>query len=415
VPLRSERIRRRQLVLGKRRATGLLAGVAAVFVGVTLFGGGGTVAGYAQATAEASLVGGLADWFAVTALFRRPLGLPIPHTAIVVERKNQFASTLAGFIQESFLTPEVVTERIRTSGVVDRVGRWLADPANGRRLVGQVAEAASALVDAGGGDGFHHTFDAMLRDWAEAQPVAPLLGRSLRVVMEKGRHDAVVDRALRALDRYLDAHRQELRRQLLTQARWWLPGTVEDRIFDRLLDGARRLAVAMAEDHDHQLRRQLEARVQRFARELEESPAMRERAEQIKRELLAQPELRRWTASLWEELRRQLRAQASDPGSHLRRRLCDLVNATGHRLQHDGDLFAGVQSAAESAAVYGVEHFGAEITGIVSTTISRWNAADTANRLELLLGPDLQYIRINGTVVGAAAGLGLHAVAKALG
>ena len=415
VLLRSEQRRQRQLVVGKRRATGLLAAVAGVFVGVTLLGGGGTLAGYVQATAEASLVGGLADWFAVTALFRRPLGLPIPHTAIVVERKDQFATTLAGFIQESFLTPEVITDRLRTAGVVDRVGRWLADPDNGHRLVGQVAEAAAALVDAGDDDGFHHTFDAMLRDWAQAQPVAPLLGRGLRFLMEKGRHDEVVDRGLRVLDRYLDDHRDELRQQLLTQARWWLPGTVEDRIFDRLLDGARRLLVAMADDHDHELRRQLEGRVRQLANELEVSPVMRERAEQIKRELMDQPELRQWTATLWAEMRRQLHAQATDPESHLRRRLCDLVNAAGSRLQEDADLAGSVQSAMESAAVYTVEHFGDEITGIVSSTISRWNAEDTASRLELLLGPDLQYIRINGTVVGAVAGLALHAIARALG
>ena len=410
---RSEEAKSRQLLVSKRRATALLAGVTLVFVGVTVAGADGWL-GYVQATAEASMVGGLADWFAVVALFRRPLGLPIPHTAIVVERKVQFGETLGQFIQDSFLTPDSVLARVRAANVPVRLADWLATPANAHRLAGYAFDAAVAVADLVRDEDVQRTLEQVVRTRVEAVPLAPLGGQALRFLTADGRHHEALDAAFRAADRYLDEHQGELRQRLARQAPWWLPGAVEDRIFVRLLDGVHRLLAELASNPEHELRRELDARIERFARELETSPELRARGEQLKRDLLDQPQLREWAAAVWQDAKNHLREQAADPDSELRRRLADAIAAGGARLREDPALSGAVQDGVETAGRYVVEHFDGEIATLVSGTIARWDAEETARRLELLLGPDLQFIRINGTVVGGLAGLVLHTVASAL-
>jgi uncharacterized membrane-anchored protein YjiN (DUF445 family) len=388
--------------------------VTVVFVATAVWGGDSTWMGYVQATAAASMVGGLADWFAVTALFRRPLGLPIPHTAIVVERKDQFAATLAAFIRESFLDRQLLVERVRTAGVVGRMGTWLAKEDNAGRVAAEAADAAVAGADLLRDDDVHGALEEIVRERVDSVALAPLAGRALRFFTEGGRHAEVVDAVLTGLDRYLAAHGQELRAQLGQRSPWWLPGAVEDRIFDRLLDGARRVLQDMAGDREHDLRRQFDTRLRLLAAELETSVDLFERGERLKHEILSQPQVREWVASLWADAKGQLRAQACDPESPLRRRLVLGIMAGGRRLQDDPELAATVQTAVERAVGYLVDHFEDDIVAFVAGTISRWDAEETASRLELLLGPDLQYVRINGTVVGAAAGLALHAVSSLL-
>ena len=414
-PSPPEQTKERQLAAAKRQATALLGAVAAVFVVVTVIGGDATWVGYVQATAEASLVGGLADWFAVTALFRHPLGVPIPHTAIVRQRKDQFGATLGDFVQESFLTPESVAERVSAARVAERVAAWLAEPANAARLAGHAADALAALAELVRDEDVHELVEDVVRQRLESVPLAPLAGRTLRFLIADGRHDDVLDAAIRGLDRWLDEHRDELRDRFGQRSPWWVPGPVEHRIFERLLDGTRTVLQEMAADPRHELRRRLDVRLHQLATELETSAALAERGEQLKRELLEQPQVREWVASMWGDVKPELRAQAVDPESQLRRRLTAAVEAAGRRLRDDHALTAKVQEAVEGGARYVVRHFHGEIAGLVTGTIARWDGEETSHRLELLLGRDLQYIRINGTVVGGATGLVLHTVARALG
>ena len=414
VPPVSEQSRRRQLTVTKRRATGLLAVVSLVFLVTAVWGGDSTWVGYVEATAAASMVGGLADWFAVTALFRHPLGLPIPHTAIVVERKDQFGATLAAFMRESFLTREVLVERVRAAGIVERLGGWLSKEENAARVAAEVAGAAVAGADLLRDDDVHRVIEEVVRERVETVSLAALAGRALRFFTHDGRHDEVFDAAFAGLDRYLGTHAQELRSQLGSRSPWWLPGAVEDRIFDRLLDGARAVFREMAADRNHDLRRQFDARLRLLAAELETSVDLRERGERLKHDLMSQPQVREWVASLWADAKVQLRAQACDPESQLRHQLVGGIVAGGRRLQDDPELAATVQTAVERGVGYLADHFDGDIAAFISGTIARWDAEETASRLELLLGPDLQYVRINGTVVGAVAGLALHAVSAAL-
>jgi uncharacterized membrane-anchored protein YjiN (DUF445 family) len=416
VPLSpSERRRADQLAVAKRRATGLLVAVTVVFVASTvLIHHGGWIA-WVQATAVASMVGALADWFAVTALFRRPLGLPIPHTAIVVERKDRFAETLGAFVQESFLSPDAVVERLHAAGAVARLAAWLADPDHAADVAARLAEALVAGADLLRDDDVRELLVRVARRRVDAVALAPLAGRVLAQMAEDHRLDPLVDTAVGALGRYVAAHGDELHHRLGVQSPWWLPAPVEDRMVDRLLRQTEEVLAAMAADRDHPLRRQLEAGLATLAADLQSSEDLRTRGEALKAELLGQPQIRDLAATIWRDTKTGLRAQSGQDGSELRLRVAALVAEGGARLRDDPGLAATAERSVDTAARLVLGRFDTELARLVSGTIARWDAAETSRRLELLLGPDLQYIRINGTVIGALAGLGLHGLGRLIG
>ena len=410
----SPELRARRLSAARRRATALLAAVTVVFVVVTVVGARGTGLGYVQAGAEAAMVGGVADWFAVTALFRRPLGLPIPHTALLVERKDQFAATLGQFVQENFLNADVLAERIRSAGLVSRVAAWLADDANAASFAGHAADLVVTLADSLGDEDAQRVLTAELTQAAGTVDVAPLAGRALRVLIAGGHHAGLFTALLSGADRYLGDHDAELRELFEAEAPRWVPDAVNRRLYDRLSDRLRRRLAEMAADPGDEARRQFDAWITSLPDRLETSPELRERGERFKRDILASAELREWSSSLWRHAKDALRTQASDPESELRRRLASALEAIGRRLGSDRLLEDSLLRMAESGARALADQFHDELAGLVSGTIQRWDARQTSSQLELLLGRDLQYIRINGTVVGAGVGLALHAIALGL-
>jgi uncharacterized membrane-anchored protein YjiN (DUF445 family) len=410
----SAALRARRLAAARRRATGLLVGVTALFLGVTVAGAHGTFLGYVQAGAEASMVGGVADWFAVTALFRRPLGLPIPHTALLVERKDQFAVTLGQFVQENFLNADVLAERIRAARLVPRLSAWLADRANAARFAGHAADLLVTVADAVRDEDVQRVLTAELTRAVNTVEVAPLAGRVLRAVIAGGQHADLFDAVVSAADRYLADHYLEIRELFEAESPGWVPDTVYRRVFDRLFTRLRHRLVAMAADPDDEARHQFEEWIAGLPDRLETSQELRERGERLKRELLGSAGLRDWSSSLWQKAKEALRAQAADPESELRARLGDALTAAGRRLGSDRRLQEGLERMVESGARALADQFHDELAGLVTGTIERWDATETSSQLELLLGRDLQFIRINGTVVGAGVGLVLHAIAMAL-
>jgi len=410
----SAALRARRLAAARRRATALLIGVTALFVAVTVAGVHGTLLGYVQAGAEASMVGGVADWFAVTALFRRPLGLPIPHTALIVERKDQFAATLGQFVQENFLNADVLAGRIRSVGLVPRLAAWLADEANAARFAGHAADLVVNVAEALRDEDVQRVLTAELTRAVDSVEVAPLAGRALRVIIAGGHHTELFNALVSAADRYLGDHRAELRDLFEAESPRWLPDAAYRVIFDRLYHRLRQRLVAMAADPGDQARRQFEEWIAGLPGRLETSPELRERGERLKREVLGSAELRDWSSSLWQKAKDTLRTQAADPGSELRRQLAAALVGAGQRLGSDRRLQEGLERVVESGARALADQFHDELADLVTGTIERWDAAETSSQLELLLGRDLQYIRINGTVVGAGVGLALHALALAL-
>ena len=410
----SAELRARRLAAARRRATALLAGVTVVFVAVTVAGVHGILLGYVQAGAEAAMVGGVADWFAVTALFRRPLGLPIPHTAVIVERKDQFAATLGQFVQENFLNADVLTERIRSTRLVARLAAWLADEANAAGFAGHAADLVVTVAEALRDEDVQRVVTAELTRAAGAVEVAPLAGRALRVLLAGGHHAGLFNGIVSGADRYLADHYPELRELFEAESPRWVPDAVYRRVFDRLYTRLRHRLVAMAADPDDEARHQFEEWIARLPDRLETSPELRERGERFKRDVLGSAGLRDWSTSLWKNAKQALRTQAADPGSELRRRLADTLAAAGRRLGSDRRLQESLERVVESGARALADQFHDELADLVTGTIQRWDAAETSSQLELLLGRDLQFIRINGTVVGAGVGLALHAFALAL-
>ena len=410
----STELRARRLAAARRRASALLAAVTALFVAVTVAGAHGTLLGYVQAGAEASMVGGVADWFAVTALFRRPLGLPIPHTALIVERKDQFAVTLGQFVQENFLNADVLAERIRSARLVSRLAAWLADRANAARFAGHAANLVVTVAEALRDEDVQRVLTAELTRAINAVEVAPLAGRALRVVIAGGHHTELFNTIVLGADRYLADHSEELRELFEAESPRWVPDAVYRRVFERLYNRLRQRLVAMAADPDDETRHQFEKWLAGLPDRLETSPELRERGERLKREVLGSAGLRDWSSSLWQKVKDTLRTQAADPESELRRRLADALVAAGQRLGSDPRLADGLERMVESGARALAGQFHDELADLVTGTIERWDAAETSSQLELLLGRDLQYIRINGTVVGAGVGLVLHAIVLAL-
>ena len=406
--------RARGLAAARRRATALLAGVTVLFVAVTVAGAHGILLGYVQAGAETSMVGGVADWFAVTALFRHPLGLPIPHTALIVERKDQFAATLGQFVQENFLNAGVLAERIRSARLVPRLAAWLADEANAARFAARVADLVVTVAETLRDEDVQRVLTAELARAVDAVEVAPLAGRALRAIIAEGHHAEFFNAIVSAADRYLAGHYAELRELFEGESPRWVPDAVYRRVFDRLYTGLRHRLGAAAADPDDDARRQFEEWIAGLPDRLETSPELRERGERLKRDVLGSAGLRDWSSSLWQKAKEALRIQAADPESELRRRLADALVAAGRRLGSDGRLQEGLERAVESGSKALADQFHDELAGLVTGTIERWDAAETSSQLELLLGRDLQYIRINGTVVGAGVGLALHAIVLAL-
>lgn len=410
----AERQRSTKLRRAKRHAGELLAAVSALFLASTILSRDATWLGWVQATAVASMVGALADWFAVTALFRRPLGLPIPHTAIIVERKDSFADTLGTFVQESLLTPDAVVERIESTGMLRRGAEWLAAPDHAEELARHVVAGLAAGAELLQEDDVRDALHGLLRDRLERVALAPLAGRALARLTRDGRHEPILEAALSSAARYLDHHGDELVERLGRQSPWWLPGPLEERLVARLLRRATGVLREMSEDHSHPLRRQLHEGLLTLAGDLQTSAELLARGEALKAELISQPQLRAFAGTLWNDAKRQLREQESTGASGLTARLARVLLQAGASLRDDPGRLSALQRGVEAALRSVLGRFDHEIADLIRATIARWDGIETSHRLELLLGPDLQYIRINGTVVGAIAGLALHAVAHFL-
>jgi uncharacterized membrane-anchored protein YjiN (DUF445 family) len=412
--LGSDPARARLLQVGKRRATGLLGVIVVVYVAAVLLGEDRGLLGFVRAGAEASLVGGLADWFAVTALFRHPLGVPIPHTAVIPERKDQFGATLGRFVQENLLTPALITDRVRNARIPARVADWLADEEHAALLARYILDAAHDLAEVVREDDVERLIEEGLRRAVDRVDPAAVAAKALTSLISAGYHQEAFNAVLRGTARFLDEHRRDLQARFLSESPWWRPESIDRKIFTSLLDGALHLLDEIAADPDHPLRDEVDSRLEELIAKLETSPALQARIARAKEELLGS-QIPQFAASLWRDARRTLEAQAADPNSELRTRLAGAIAGGGRRLRDDPALLGRADQLTERVATYIADHFHGEIGSLVDTAISRWDGEETARRLELLLGPDLQFIRINGTVIGGLAGVGIHAVGVALG
>ncbi len=413
--LTDEAGRRRALAAMRRRATGLLIAMTVVFVVARgAEEGGAAWIGYVRATAEAAMIGGLADWFAVTAMFRHPLGLPIPHTAIIPSRKDQIGRSLGEFLQANFLSGPVVAERVLASRPGERLAEWLARPGSAEIVARHAADALVAVTGGLDDEEINTALQDLVVARLRAAPVAPLAGRLLGAVTQDGSHQEVFDGLLRGIDRYLVEEQPHLRQRLAQESPWWVPEPVDDRIFEKIFGGLRAFLAEVVADPHHEVRARLDERLAQLVERLQADPEMIARGEDFKEELLAHPALREWTSSLWADLKRTIAEQAVDPASMLRQRLASAVTAVGERLASDPALQARVDAGLARFAAYVLDEYADDLSEIIRQTVERWDAGVVTDQLEILLGRDLQFIRINGTVVGGLVGLVLYAVSEAI-
>jgi uncharacterized membrane-anchored protein YjiN (DUF445 family) len=398
----------------KAFATGLLLAMTVLFLITRAIEDGHSGISYVRAFAEAGMVGALADWFAVTALFKHPLGLPIPHTAIIPTRKDDIGRGLGTFVQGNFLSGPVLGERLASIGVADKVGQWLADRHNAEQLAanaGDVVEAVTeVLSDEDVASAVQDMVDARLR----AIPAAPLASRVLDAAVENGQHRVMLDSLLKGTSRAVEHNRDLLRIQLGNESPWWVPDAVDDRVFDKLYSSLNNFLGDVAADPDHAVRRQMDERIRLLVDELRDSPEMAARGEELKAQLLDNPAVRQWSGRLWGELKVSLVGAAADPESELRRRLVDGIVRLGDTIQTDPELRAKIDGWVERTVDYLVQQYGHEVADLISSTVEKWDADDASRRIELQVGRDLQFIRINGTVVGGLAGVVIYAVGHGL-
>jgi uncharacterized membrane-anchored protein YjiN (DUF445 family) len=408
--------RARDLAHMKRLATGLFLLAAAVFLACVLFGrDAGSWVGYVQATAEASMVGALADWFAVTALFRHPLGLPIPHTAIIPRKKDQIGESLGTFVQENFLTRSVVETKLTTIDVPGRLGAFLASPGRAERLAGDAGALVTALSELLRDEDLEPAVANLVDRRLHSTPAAPAVARVLELVVEGDRHQEVMSVALRGLSRFLQENRLIFRAQLGDASPSWVPDWVDDRVFDRVFAGLQGFLEEVGTDPRHELRRSYDARLRAYVHALRTDPETAARIEDLKKELLEHPAVRTWSGSLWTTAKNAVLTAAADPDSELRARLGGIIRDGARLLQTDPTVRELVQRHSHSIAGYLVERFSADIADLVSSTVARWDTDETSRRIELQVGRDLQWIRVNGTVVGGLAGLVIYTVAQLIG
>ena len=397
-------------------ATGLLVLMGALFLLSGQYLDWHPAWGYLHAFSEAAMVGGLADWFAVTALFRRPLGLPIPHTAIIPENKNRIADTMAGFLRDNFLTPTVVARRMRTMNFARGVGNYLSHPDSEQtsRIRAGAGELFVEVLESLDPDRLGGQVKAGLAAQLEKLEVAPLLGQMLSAVVADGRHRPLIDNIIRWAGLVVEDNEDMIRAMIHERANALLRFTgLDERLANSVLDGLYRLLAEVLVDPAHPLRRKVEEGLEDLATKLREDPETQAKVERIKNDLLANPALADWWQGVWERMRAGLIAsmrggEGTGDAKGGFGQFASSLAELGKALEDDPRLQLQVNRFARRTAVGIATRYGGQIVQLVSETVRRWDARTVTDRIESAVGRDLQFIRINGTMVGGLVGLTIH-------
>ncbi|MXO88663.1 DUF445 domain-containing protein [Alteraurantiacibacter aestuarii] len=396
-------------------ATGLLVAMAGVFTLAHFNEAAHPAWGYVLAFAEAAMVGGLADWFAVTALFRHPLGIPIPHTAIIPENKDRIADTMAGFLRDNFLTPLVVARRMRDMNLARAAGDFLIERREGEigRIRAGAAELFVDLLESLDPERLGKQVRAGLAKQAEKIDVSPLLGKMLETSMADNRHRPLIDAMIRWAGLTLEDNEEMVRDMIQARANALLRWTgLDERLSNSVLDGLYRLLAEILVDPQHPLRGKVEEGLAKFAQDLQHDDEMRAKVERIKADMLANPALGEWWMGVWERLRHALIEMARNPQSAMAGQLGSSMQELGKTLREDPALQLQVNRLARRTLVGVAQRYGEQIVQLVSETVKRWDARTITGRIESAVGRDLQFIRINGTLVGGLVGVTIHALTQ---
>ena len=367
-------------------------------------------AGWLHAFSEAGMVGAFADWFAVVALFRHPMGIPIPHTAIIPRRKNEIGENLARFVAEHFLHPDVVRIKLESANLARKTAHWLKSPAGHDRVLDLGIRMVHWILGALHEERVRHFIGRLGSRQLAQLNLAPLLGRTLDWLVQDGRHQEILTQSLRFALVMLHDNRELIRGNVQSESPWWMPGFVDDKIVVQMLDRIETLLLEMSLDPDHPMRGDFNRFMAHWADELQHSPEYRRWGEQIRASMLENGDLQDYLYGLWTDLASGLESDLQNPDSQLRGQLSTLLSGLAEELASDKEMQAWVNAWLVESSVALVDENREAIASLISDTVRSWDADDTSARIEQAIGRDLQFIRINGTLVGGLVGLVIHAI-----
>ena len=406
--------RQLQLDIMKRRATGLLALAAVVFAAARAFEPRYPWLGYVRATAEASLVGGFADWFAVTALFRHPLGIPIPHTAIVAARKERIGRILGTFVENHFLSREVIAANLRAVRPGERAARWLSDPEHSRRIARQVASGLAKTLETLPDENVRELMRQVVTARLRAIRVAPALGKTLALVLAGNRQQELLDVIIRLIAGAIHDNREFIREKVRTESPWWVPGVVDEKIYQRILETVEGLLHDIGTNAEHPLRTAFDTSLWDFIDRLQHSPELITKAELVKEEWLGDPAVADLSTRVWETTRSALLAYATRAEGPAPGPLAQGLSEFGAALLANDAFLAELDDLIIDLTATIVERYRHELGDLIATTVAGWDPEATSRRFELAVGRDLQFVRINGTLVGGLVGLAIYTCSRLL-
>ena len=408
-----DELKRVRLVRMKRVATGMLVAVAALFTVSRIYETQYPGLAWIRAFSEAAMVGGIADWFAVTALFRHPMGIPIPHTAIVASRKDRIGKALGNFVQRNFLTRDVVASKLLHMKLGERAARWLAQPEHSRRLAEHVARGFSGAINVLRDDDVQTLVDRGVVSRLRTVQAAPLVARLFEMLTDDGRHHSLLNEGLRVVAKFVDENDEMIRARVKQESPWWVPGVVENRLQDKVISSLEKTLNDVAVDPAHPLRQRYEEAVVNFVDSLRTNPDVIAKAEQIKLDLLAHPAVGEFSRSVWSDVKTRVTNYAERMANNAEQEPDQIekwLGNLGRAVLSDPELSAKVDGWVVELVTYAVEQARDEVAQLIASTVAAWDADATSRKIELQIGRDLQFIRINGTIVGGLVGVLLHAV-----
>ncbi|WP_280339770.1 DUF445 domain-containing protein [Nocardia neocaledoniensis] len=409
--------KKRDLFKMKALATGFLLVASVVYLlcrWLESRGGGGEWVGYVRAASEAGMVGALADWFAVTALFKHPLGLPIPHTAIIRKKKDQLGSSLGAFVGTNFLAPDVVSARLESAQISFRVGRWMADPGHAARVAQESSTILTAVVGVLRDEDVEQIIDNTIVKRIAEPLWGPPIGRVLSELIADNRQLPLIDLLAERAHQWALGSQETIDRIVMRDAPQWAPKFVNTLLSERIYRELVEFTWKVRSNPDHELRQAADRFLQDFADDLQHDEAMIAKAEKVKAEIMGREQITGMAEATWRAAKRLILESAEDPDSTLRRKVAENVQQLGERLRDDPAMRGKVDGWIDRGARYLVGNYSAEITTLVTDTVARWDADEASRKIELQVGRDLQFIRINGTVVGSLAGLAIYTISQLL-
>lgn len=404
-PVRLEELRKM-----KQLATALLIFVTFVYILSAYYESHYAWIGFVNATSEAAMIGAVADWFAVTALFQYPLGLKIPHTAIIPTRKNEIANQFGDFVQANFLSEDVITEKVRNMHPSQQVASWIVQPDNAEAVADQITTGLAGIVKVINDDDVQTMIEKKVEDKILSTSFAPIISDLLAFITSGRRQQDLFDGAVSMGLYLLEDSDRDIRERVEQETPWWFPGSVDKAIYARIVRSVSKMLYEMQVDIYHPVRVRLVNMMNEFMSDLRESEDIKGKEVAIKQDLLKTPAVVEFTGSLWRDIKEVLVNQSENPDAELKKAIEQAVITFGQSILDDPALAAKIDGWAEDSAKYLIDTYGHEVAGLISDTIEGWDPDATSQRIEEQIGKDLQFIRINGTIVGGLVGLLIHSL-----